>query len=233
MAVSVLLHAAVLGGAVWLGAGTTEPVGRHDGVEPRAPLVAFLPTREVEVAAEPEPLVPELLPPVPEPEVAPADAWPDMDLVPELEPAEVPAVDAPDVDLAEALREAARRAAPSRPTRPPSEAVAPATVAPAPAASLPAAPLPAAPGRPLAARSKPTPTWPAGLAFDRQRHVGLLFYVRADGSVTDVRVESASGLALLDEHVRAFVARTWAFEPTAQPRWVRVGFRPGVSDLPR
>ncbi|MFM8979383.1 MAG: energy transducer TonB, partial [Planctomycetia bacterium] len=76
----------------------------------------------------------------------------------------------------------------------------------------------------LVGRTLPTPTWPAGLAWQPAGAVVLLFYVRADGTLADVRVEMGSGLATLDEHVRAFVARTWSFEPTPEPRWARNRF---------
>jgi outer membrane biosynthesis protein TonB len=231
---SLCVHGLVLGAALGWGVGAPAAGrGRASPPQESPRLAAVLPAREEHVS-EPEEEPFELLPPAPAESAAVAEQLPHVDLEPELEPLETEAAPPAPLPSVELLRVRGRRvapaAAPAR-TEPPT---APSAASPPEAARDPAPPR-AAPaegsGRSaLVARSKPTPTWPAGLPFEREREVGLLFYVRGDGSLAEVRVESPSGLTLLDEHVRAFVARTWAFEPTEQPRWVRVGFRPGASD---
>lgn len=220
---SAALHAAAAAGAIWWGLGRPPERPARLEVAPEAPrLVAVLPAleREPEPEGEPERWL-ELLPPPEEAPPAPEDDLPEVTLEPEVEaPDPLPRAQPlplPSDEMARAgrrLRPPAREASPpARPPLPPPTL--PPRAAPAPARAARAA---------LVGRTLPTPTWPAGLAWQPAGAVVLLFYVRADGTLADVRVESGSGLAQLDEHVRAFVARTWAFEPTGEPRWARNRF---------
>lgn len=223
---SVLVHAAAVAGAIWWGVGRPQGHAPRLEVAPEAPrLVAVLPAleREPEPESEPERWL-ELLPPPEEAPPAPEDDLPEVSLEPEVEaPDLLPR--APDLPLpADELARAGRRLHPPGRQAP---SAAPAVAPAPPRSSAPRAaptPAPRGPRAPLVGRTLPTPTWPAGLAWQPAGAVVLLFYVRADGTLADVRVELGSGLAQLDEHVRAFVARTWSFEPTGEPRWARNRF---------
>ncbi len=224
---SLSVHAVAFAGAIWIGLG--RPMGQPTRLEvaPEAPrLLAVLPALDREPEPDPEPW-PELLPPPEELPPLPQDELPEVTLEPDVEAPEPPAreqpLPLPQDELARAARAARSRPAPAPPPVPSER----------PSAAAPPAPR-AAPAQrparaPLVGRTVPTPTWPVGLPWQPADAVVLLFYVRADGSLADVRVESGSGLAHLDEHVRAFVARTWAFEPTGDPRWARNRFVVGAG----
>ena len=196
-----------------------------------APSEAFTP-EEAELAPEPEPLPPppwsvsaleaetlpelelefELLPDVPEPaiEAPPTPFEIRLDLPGRRSrPREVPAVRGP-TPMPTPVAAADSGRSPSLPT-----------VASSPTSA------PAGGGSPLRPRSTPTPTLPQGLASRGEARVGLLLYVREDGGLADVQVEVPSDQPALDEHVRAFVERSWSFAPLSPPRWVRQSFRVG------
>lgn len=234
---SLGLHVALYAAATlwWTSGPESSAKGLGDRTE-ALPLVSVhplseAPSEQAELDPEPEPL-----PPPPwSVSALEAETLPEQELEFELLPALEPALEILPTPLQTQLDLAGRRSRPREVPAARGPTPTPTPVAAADSGRSPSLPTvassptsaPARAGSPLRPRSTPTPTLPQGLASRGEARVGLLLYVGEDGGLADVRVEVSSGQPALDEHVRAFVLRSWSFAPLTPPRWVRQGFRVG------